>query len=71
MRQLWRRIVVGSAIAVYFLGIGCAGGLLADWLRGGLTSVSRASASAVSDPWAWASGAAGVESVRATTGDRR
>ena len=69
--QLWRRIVVGSAIAVYFLGIGCAGGLLADWLRGGATAVSLARASAVADPWAWASGAGHVESVRATTGDRR
>jgi hypothetical protein len=70
MRQ-WRRIVVGSAIAVYLLGIGCAGGLLADWLRGGATAVSLASASAVPAPWAWASGVAGVDSMRATTGGRR
>jgi hypothetical protein len=69
--QLWRRIVVGSAIAVYLLGIGCAGGLLADWLRGGTTSVSLASGSAVAHPWAWATGAGDVESTRATTGGRR
>jgi len=70
MRQ-WRRIVVGSAIAVYLLGIGCAGGLLADWLRGGATPVSLASASAVADPWAWASGAGGDQSARASAGGRR
>ena len=69
--QVWRRIVVGSAIAVYFLGIGCAGGLLADWLRGGVRPVSLASASAVADPWAWASGAGDAESRSATLGGRR
>ena len=70
MRQ-WRRIVVGSAIAVYLLGIGCAGGLLADWLRGGAAAVSLASASVVPDPWAWASGGADADSMRATTRGRR
>jgi hypothetical protein len=69
--QLWRRIVVGSAIAVYVLGIGCAIGLLADWLRGGATPVSLALASAVADPWAWSSGAGTVEPVRTLAGDRR
>ena len=69
--QVWRRIVVGSAIAVYFLGIGCAGGLLADWLRGGVTPVSLARASAVADPWAWASGAGDDEPRPVTRGGRR
>jgi len=30
MVQFWRRVVIGSAIAVYLLGLGCAGGLLAQ-----------------------------------------
>jgi hypothetical protein len=68
--KLWRRIVVGSAIAVYLLGIGCAGGLLADWLRGGPPPVSLAKSSTVAHPWAWATGA-DVESTRATIGERR
>ena len=67
--QLWRRIVVGSAIAVYFLGIGCAGGLLADWLRGGVTPASLARASAAADPWA--SGTGDDEPRPVTRGGRR
>lgn len=28
MLELWRRLVIGSAIAVYIAGLGCAGSLL-------------------------------------------
>ena len=69
--QLWRRIVVGSAIVVYFLGIGCAGGLLAEWIRGGAMPVSLASASAIADPWAWANGGGDVPSRPSTLGGSR
>jgi hypothetical protein len=71
MRELWRRIAVSSAIAVYVLGIGCAGVLLADWLRGSAAPVSLARASAVPTPWAWASGGPDAGAVRAATEDRR
>jgi hypothetical protein len=70
MGDLWPRIVVGSAIAAYLLAIGCAGVLLADWLRGaGPVSIARASA--VAEPWAWASGGSDAGVMRRATEGRR
>jgi hypothetical protein len=66
MGDLGRRVVVGSAIATYLLGIGCAGLLLADWL-GGAAPVSIARASAVPDPWAWASGGSDAGAMSGAT----
>jgi len=28
MLEIWRRIVIGSAVLIYLLGLGCAGALL-------------------------------------------
>jgi hypothetical protein len=33
MLEIWRRAVVASAVAVYLVGLGCAGGMLLDRLR--------------------------------------
>jgi hypothetical protein len=33
MMELWRRVVIGSGIAVYVLGLGALGGVLVDRLR--------------------------------------
>jgi choline dehydrogenase-like flavoprotein len=33
MLRIWRRVVIGSALAVYVVGLGCAGGMLAERLR--------------------------------------
>lgn len=35
MLELWRRVVIGSAIAVYIAGLGCAGSLLAGRIEAG------------------------------------
>ena len=36
MLELWRRVVIGSAIAVYIAGLGCAGSLLAGRIEAGV-----------------------------------
>jgi hypothetical protein len=33
MLELWDRVVIGSAIAVYLAGLACAGGVLLEGLR--------------------------------------
>ena len=35
MLELWRRIVIGSAVAVYIAGLACAGSLLAGRIEAG------------------------------------
>ena len=35
MLELWRRVVIGSAVAVYLAGLGCAGSILAERLEAG------------------------------------
>jgi hypothetical protein len=35
MLELWRRIVIGSAVAVYVGGLACAGGLLVGRIEAG------------------------------------
>ena len=37
MVEVWRRVVIGSALTIYLLGLGCAGGLLLQ--RTGLDAV--------------------------------
>jgi hypothetical protein len=34
MLELWRRVVIGSAIVVYVAGLGCAGSLLVGRIAG-------------------------------------
>ena len=42
MLELWRRVVIVSAVAVYITGLGCAGSLLVARLdaRAGFTSLA-------------------------------
>ena len=35
MLELWRRVVIGSAVVVYVVGLACAGSLLMGRLEGG------------------------------------
>ena len=35
MRELWRRVVIGSAVAVYIAGLACAGSLLVGRIEAG------------------------------------
>ena len=35
MLELWRRVVIGSAVAVYIAGLACAGSLLAGRIEAG------------------------------------
>ena len=35
MLELWRRVVIGSAVVVYIAGLGCAGSLLVGRLEAG------------------------------------
>jgi len=42
MLELWRRVVIGSAVAVYIAGLACAGGLLAGRIEAGAALKSLA-----------------------------
>jgi hypothetical protein len=35
MLELWRRVVIGSAVAVYIAGLACAGSLLVGRIEAG------------------------------------
>ncbi len=55
MLELWRRILIGSAVAVYLAGLGCAGGLLMERVRAdapsGALDVTHATGQ-----WPWLAG---------------
>ena len=42
MRELWRRVVIGSAIVVYIAGLACAGSLLMGRIEAGAGLLSLA-----------------------------
>ena len=42
MLELWRRVVIGSAVAVYIAGLACAGSLLAGRIAAGAALQSLA-----------------------------
>jgi hypothetical protein len=56
MLDLWRRVVIGSAIAVYVAGVACAGGVLLNGMRldERLSGALRTSVE-MTLPWRWAS----------------
>ena len=35
MREIWRRVVIGGAMAVFGSPLGCAGAALLEWMRAG------------------------------------
>jgi len=41
MLEIWRRVVIGSAVLVYCAGLGCAGGLLVDRAHSGAEESRR------------------------------
>ena len=45
MLELWRRVVIGSAIAVYIAGLACAGSLLMGRIEAGAGPPSLAASS--------------------------
>ena len=56
MLELWRRVVIGSAVAVYIAGLGCAGSLVVRRLEAGASVPSLAAF--LPDPSAPAAGTA-------------
>lgn len=54
MLEVWRRVVIGSAIAVYLLGLGCAGEVLLEHMRRDeRTYEARAGSLAGAQSWWW------------------
>jgi len=67
MLDIWRRIVIGSAVAVYLVGLGCAGALLVDQLR---ADPGRSGAERVLTHWLLMDGADHAGPVTAREGGR-
>jgi hypothetical protein len=57
MLELWRRILIGSAVAVYIAGLGCAGGLLVERARADARSGAVGGVMEATGQWPWLSSA--------------
>lgn len=71
MLELWRRILIGSAVAVYIAGLGCAGGLLVQWVRADAGSRALGDLVGASGQWLWLSGGVDQATQAAAEGGRR
>jgi hypothetical protein len=65
MLKLWRRILIGSPVAVYIAGLGCAGGLLAEGVRAHARSGALGGVTEVTGQWLWLSGVVDLTPVAA------
>ena len=71
MLELWRRIVISSAVAVYIAGLGCAGGLLVERVRTVARSGALGGLMEATGQWLWLSGVADGVTPAAAEGVRR
>ena len=70
MLKPWRRILIGSPVAVYIAGLGCAGGLLAEGVRARARSGALGGVMEATGQWLWLSGVVDLMPV-AAKGARR
>jgi hypothetical protein len=71
MLELWRRILIGSAVAVYLVGLGCAGGLLVERVRAGAPSGALGGVVEATGQWLWLASLVDQVTPAAAKGMRR